>query len=90
MLQWAILCKAFLLEAQWFRCGHLPNAEDYLKNGVISTGVPAVLTHAFFILGQGITQQAIDIVDNINTPGIISSTATILRLWDDFGSAKVL
>nr|AIC76496.1 linalool/nerolidol synthase [Prunus campanulata] len=85
---WAILCKAFLLEAQWFRCGHLPNAEDYLKNGVISTGVPAVLTHAFFILGQGITQQAIDIVDNINTPGIISSTATILRLWDDFGSAK--
>ncbi|KAM5588541.1 (3S,6E)-nerolidol synthase 1-like [Rosa sericea] len=84
---WARLCKAFLVEAEWFRHGQLPNSEDYLKNGIISSGVPAVLTHAFFILGQGMTKETIDLFNNINLPSIVSSTATILRLWDDFGSA---
>lgn len=90
MLQWARLCKAFLVEAQWFRHGQLPNTEDYLKNGIISSGVPAVLTHAFFILGQGMTKETIDLFNNNNLPSIVSSTATILRLWDDFGSAQVM
>ncbi|KAM1005036.1 hypothetical protein ACFX13_005201 [Malus domestica] len=85
---WATLCKAFLLEARWFSCGHLPNSEEYLNNGFISSGVPVVLTHAFFLLGQGISKETVRIVDNINISSIISSTATILRLWDDFGSAK--
>ncbi|RVW86364.1 (3S,6E)-nerolidol synthase 1, chloroplastic [Vitis vinifera] len=52
---WASLCNAFLVEAKWFASGHVPKAEEYLKNGAVS---------------------------------IISSTATILRLWDDLGSAK--
>ncbi|KAK9907036.1 hypothetical protein M0R45_002489 [Rubus argutus] len=85
---WARLCKAFLVEAQWFRHGQLPNTEDYLQNGIISSGVPAVLTHAFFILGQGMTKETIDLFNNNNLPSIVSSTATILRLWDDFGSSQ--
>ncbi|KAM1384748.1 hypothetical protein ACFX2I_036827 [Malus domestica] len=85
---WATLCKAFLLEARWFSCGHLPNTEEYLNNGLISSGVPVVLTHGFFLLGQGITKETVHILDNLNISSLISSTATILRLWDDFGSAK--
>ncbi|XP_048438356.1 (3S,6E)-nerolidol synthase 1-like [Pyrus x bretschneideri] len=85
---WATLCKAFLLEARWFSCGHLPNTEEYLNNGFISSGVPVVLTHGFFLLGQGITKETVHILDNLNISSLISSTATILRLWDDFGSAK--
>ncbi|KAK0578028.1 hypothetical protein LWI29_003822 [Acer saccharum] len=54
---WASLCNAFLVEAKWFDSGHLPKAEEYLENGIVSSG-------------------------------LISSTATILRLWDDLGSAK--
>ncbi|KAL5976112.1 hypothetical protein ACLOJK_020442 [Asimina triloba] len=34
----------------------------------------------------GITKQSIEAVDSI--PGLISSPASILRLWDDLGSAK--
>ena len=41
----------------------------------------------FFFLGQGITNETVDLLDD--GPGIISSTAKILRLWDDLGSAKV-
>ncbi|KAM1123785.1 hypothetical protein ACFX19_005221 [Malus domestica] len=75
-------------EARWFSCRHLPNSEEYLNNGFISSGVPVVLTLAFFLLGQGISKETVRILDNINISSIISSTAKNLRLWDDFGSAK--
>ena len=87
LLQWASLCNAFLVEAKWFTSGHLPKAEEYLKNGIISSGVHVVLAHMFFLLGDGITPESVDLVDD--HPGISSSIATILRLSDDLGSAKV-
>lgn len=86
-MQWASLCNAFLVEAKWFARGYVPKTEEYLKNGVVSSGVHVVLVHIFFLLGQGITQETVDFVDSM--PGIITSTAAILRLWDDLGSAKV-
>ncbi|XP_062162276.1 (3S,6E)-nerolidol synthase 1 isoform X2 [Alnus glutinosa] len=82
---WASLCNAFLVEAKWFASGHSPKSEEYLENAVVSSGVHVVLVHTFFLLGQHITKETEDLVDNI--PGIISSPATILRLWDDLGSA---
>ncbi|KAJ8761647.1 hypothetical protein K2173_004423 [Erythroxylum novogranatense] len=83
---WASLCKAFLAEARWFASGHLPTSEDYLKNGIVSSGVHVVLVHIFFLLGQDLTKDNVELVES--NPTIISSTATILRLWDDLGSAK--
>ncbi|KAM1959644.1 hypothetical protein FF1_005093 [Malus domestica] len=83
---WASLCNAFLVEAKWFKSGHLPMAEEYLKNGIISSGVNVVMVHIFFLLGEGITNQSVEFLNG--TPAIISSTAAILRLWDDLGSAK--
>lgn len=82
------MCNAFLTEAKWFASGNLPNEEDYLKNAIVSSGVHVVLVHVFFLLGEGITKEAVDLLDQI--PGIISSTAAILRLWDDLGNAKVI
>ncbi|KAM1796986.1 hypothetical protein ACFX11_037155 [Malus domestica] len=83
---WGSLCNAFLVEAKWFKSGHLPKAEDYLKNGIVSSGVNVVMVHIFFLLGQGITKQSVELLNE--TPAIVSSTAAILRLWDDFGSAE--
>ncbi|XP_062087433.1 (3S,6E)-nerolidol synthase 1-like [Humulus lupulus] len=83
---WGKLCNAFLLEAQWFASGKLPNEEEYLKNAIVSSGVHVVLVHMFFLLGQGISMEAVNLLDDI--PGLVSSTAAILRLWDDLGSAK--
>lgn len=88
LLQWMSLCNAFLVEAKWFASGHVPKAHEYLKNGVISSGVHVVLVHLFFLLGHGITRGNVDLVDDF--PSTISSTAAILRLWDDLGSAKVM
>ncbi|KAL5702321.1 hypothetical protein ACHQM5_027551 [Ranunculus cassubicifolius] len=83
---WARLCKAFLVEAKWFTSGHLPTSEEYLKNGMISSGVDVLFVHIFFLLGQGINKETIDLIENI--PGLVSYPATILRLWDDLGSSK--
>ncbi|KAK7836596.1 (3S,6E)-nerolidol synthase 2, chloroplastic/mitochondrial [Quercus suber] len=75
------------LRKTWFASGHSPKSEEYLKNGVISSGVHVVLVHIFYLLGQHMTKETTDIVDSI--PDIMSSVATILRLWDDLGSATV-
>ncbi|KAH1087507.1 hypothetical protein GYH30_018867 [Glycine max] len=83
---WKSLCKAFLVEAKWFASGNLPSAEEYLKNGIVSSGVHIVMVHAFFLLGHGLTEENIKIIDR--NPDIISSPATILRLWDDLGNAE--
>eukprot|EP00257_Ricinus_communis_P025575 XP_025012989.1 probable terpene synthase 13 isoform X1 [Ricinus communis] len=83
---WASLCKAFLVEARWFASGHLPAAEEYLQNGIVSSGVHVVLVHIFYLLGHGVTREGVDFIGN--RPAIITSTATILRLWDDLGISK--
>ncbi|XP_020233983.1 (3S,6E)-nerolidol synthase 1 isoform X2 [Cajanus cajan] len=83
---WKSLCKAFLVEAEWFANGNMPSAEEYLKNGIVSSGVHIVLVHIFFLLGQGLTEENVHTIDGI--PSILSSSATILRLWDDMGNAE--
>ncbi|KAL5774684.1 hypothetical protein ACOSP7_012241 [Xanthoceras sorbifolium] len=83
---WAMLCNAFLVEAKWFDSGHLPRAEEYLENGIVSSGVHVGLVHIFFLVGQNITRENVELIES--NPGLLSSTATILRLWDDLGSAK--
>ncbi|GAU32078.1 hypothetical protein TSUD_53470 [Trifolium subterraneum] len=47
---WVRLLNAFLKEAIWLNCGHLARADEYLDNGIVSTGVHVVLIHAFFLL----------------------------------------
>ncbi|KAI9071914.1 hypothetical protein K1719_046120 [Acacia pycnantha] len=83
---WVRLCNSFLEEAKWFNSGKLPNAEEYLKNGIVSAGVHMCLAHTFFILGQGITNETVALMDDI--PELISSTSTIVRLCNDLEGAK--
>ncbi|CAA3005713.1 (3S,6E)-nerolidol synthase 1-like isoform X1 [Olea europaea subsp. europaea] len=83
---WGSLCDAFLVEAKWFASGHLPTSHEYLENGKVSSGVHVVLVHLFFLLGVNRKTGGAVQVDDISE--LISSVAAILRLWDDFGSAK--
>ncbi|KAL1567720.1 tricyclene synthase Oc15, chloroplastic-like isoform X1 [Salvia divinorum] len=78
---WTSLCDAFLVEANWFASEKLPDANEYLANGKVSSGVHVVLVHLFFLLGHNAAN-----LDDISN--LISSIATILRLWDDLGTAQ--
>ena len=86
-LQWINLCEAFLVEAKWFASGELPMADDYLKNGIVSSGAQVVIVHMFFLLGGGTSKESASIIDDNH--GITYCLSKILRLWDDLGSAKV-
>ncbi|XP_060195346.1 (3S,6E)-nerolidol synthase 1-like [Lycium barbarum] len=85
---WANLCNAFLEEAKWFNSGDMPVAEEYLKNGIVSSGVPMVLINLYFLLGHEATKDSSSSDVFANIEGIISSIAQILRLLDDLGNAE--
>nr|KYP43175.1 hypothetical protein KK1_035367 [Cajanus cajan] len=78
---WVRLLNAYLEEAKWFASGNVPRAEEYLENAIVSTGVHVILVHSFFLMGEGITEENVTLMDEF--PNIISATATILRLCDD-------
>ncbi|CAA0825142.1 S-(+)-linalool synthase- chloroplastic [Striga hermonthica] len=86
---WKDLCRAFLVEAKWFGSGDWPGPEEYLDNGKVSSGVHVVLVHLFHLLGLGTSRAHRNgtYLKALSTV-IISCVATILRLWDDLGSAK--
>ncbi|CAI9756545.1 unnamed protein product [Fraxinus pennsylvanica] len=80
---WASLCDAFLVEAKWFASGHLPTTNEYLENG--KNSYPLWPLYSVLLGINKRTRGAVQ-VDDISE--LISSVAAILRLWDDFGSAK--
>nr|QJA18354.1 terpene synthase 39 [Andrographis paniculata] len=86
---WGELFDAFLTEAKWFGNGHLAKADEYLSNGIVSSGVPMVLTHLFFILGDNVwSEEAHRVLSNGDHNNILYLVGMILRLFDDLGSAQ--
>ncbi|KAG8057941.1 hypothetical protein GUJ93_ZPchr0002g24019 [Zizania palustris] len=83
---WAILFDAFMKETKWLSAGHVADLEDYLRNGVLTSGIPLVYVHLLFMLGHDLEKDALGFIDHI--PPVIFRSAKILRLWDDLGSAK--
>lgn len=81
------MIEAFLVEAEWFNNGYVPNLEEYLENGVTTAGSYMALVHIFFLIGQGVNKETIGMMDPY--PKLFSSSGRILRLWDDLGTATV-
>ncbi|KAI4979226.1 hypothetical protein ZWY2020_015979 [Hordeum vulgare] len=80
---WATLFDGFMIEGKWLSTNRVPTSDDYLRNGIITSGAPLVLLHIYFMLGHDLTEGN---KDNIHP--VISCPAKIMRLWDDLGSAK--
>ncbi|CAN6226984.1 unnamed protein product [Urochloa humidicola] len=87
---WAVLFDGFIVESKWLATSQAPTAEDYLRNDVVTSGVPLTFAHLFFLLGQDHAARNNDYASNLSDhiPPAISCPAKILRLWDDMGSAK--
>ncbi|KAL5207163.1 hypothetical protein ABZP36_031598 [Zizania latifolia] len=83
---WAILFDGFMKETEWLSASQVGDSEDYLRNGVVTSGLPLVFVHMLFMLGYDLEKDASGFIDHI--PPVISCPAKILRLWDDLGSAK--
>ncbi|XP_037450707.1 S-(+)-linalool synthase, chloroplastic-like isoform X2 [Triticum dicoccoides] len=80
---WATLFDGFMIEGKWLSTNQVPTSEDYLRNGVITSGAPLLFLHLLFMLGHDLTED-----NNDHILRVISCPAKIMRLWDDMGSAK--
>ncbi|XP_077239890.1 putative terpene synthase 11 [Tasmannia lanceolata] len=83
---WVDLIESYLVEAKWFRRGYVPSLETYLSNAVTSGGTYMALVHAFFLMGQKVTNETIGFLEPY--PKLFSCAGGILRLWDDLGTSK--
>ncbi|KAM3309678.1 hypothetical protein ACQJBY_030770 [Aegilops geniculata] len=80
---WTTLFDGFMTEGKWLSTNQVPTSEDYLRNGVVTSGAPLVFMHLFFMLGHELPEG-----NNDDIHRVISCPAKIMRLWDDMGSAK--
>ncbi|KAF7088199.1 hypothetical protein CFC21_091333 [Triticum aestivum] len=80
---WATLFDGFMIEGKWLSTNKVPTPEDYLRNGVITSGAPLLFMHLLFMLGHDLTED-----NNDHILRVISCPAKIMRHWDDMGSAK--
>uniref|UniRef100_A0ACD5V8Q4 Uncharacterized protein n=1 Tax=Avena sativa TaxID=4498 RepID=A0ACD5V8Q4_AVESA len=80
---WAKLFDGFMIERKWLSSNQVPTSEDYLRNGVVTSGAPLVFIHLFFMLGHDLNEDG-----NDHIPRVVSCLAKIMRLRDDMGSAK--
>ncbi|KAM0897265.1 hypothetical protein ACQ4PT_022640 [Festuca glaucescens] len=85
---WATLFDAFLVESKWLSANQVPSLDDYLSNGVITTGAPLALLHLFFMAGHDPSTAGPGNLMAGHIPTIISCPSKILRLWDDMSSVK--
>ncbi|ERN14976.1 hypothetical protein AMTR_s00032p00219920 [Amborella trichopoda] len=82
---WAELCKAFLVEAKWFKMSYTPTLDEYLSNGWISSSRPLILVHAYFLVAQNITEEAINCISN--DLNLIRWPSLMFRLCNDVATS---
>ncbi|KAJ4851258.1 putative terpene synthase 12, partial [Turnera subulata] len=84
--QWADLCKTFLQEARWNHNNITPSFEDYFENAWRSVSGCLILTQAYFLLAESITEQEIDLLQSYHE--ILRWPSIIFRLCNDLGTSS--
>ncbi|KAJ7964209.1 Beta-ocimene synthase [Quillaja saponaria] len=85
---WSDMLKAFLQEARWSNRKDMPAFKDYFENAVISVSGIVILVHAYFLLEQNITKQALDCLEKENYHDLLRMPSVIFRLCNDLGTSK--
>ncbi|KAL6312510.1 hypothetical protein AAG906_033287 [Vitis piasezkii] len=81
------LCKSYLLKAKWYYSGYTPSLQEYISNSWISISGPVILVHAYFLVANPITKEALQSLERYHN--IIRWSSMILRLSDDLGTSLV-
>lgn len=83
---WGDLCEAFLLEAKWSNRKHIPTLEDYLENAWRSVSGVVILVHAYFLMEQPITNEAMEGLERYHD--LLKWSSIIFRLCNDLGTSS--
>nr|QCI62369.1 terpene synthase [Chrysanthemum indicum var. aromaticum] len=82
---WADLCKAYLVEAQWYHRGHIPTLNEYLNNACVSISGPVALMHVHFLTSVSSIEEIQRCIER--TENIVRYVSLIFRLTDDLGTS---
>ena len=74
-------------EAQWHAQGYTPTLDKYINNGWISSSVPVILSHAFFLVTTPIQKTTVDSLYQYHD--LVRCPAVILRLANDLATSPV-
>ncbi|KAG5551781.1 hypothetical protein RHGRI_010010 [Rhododendron griersonianum] len=86
---WVDLCKAFLVEAKWCFNKETPTFKAYLENGLVSISGLLILVHAYFLLTDTITKEALECLEKKESyHPLMECTSLIFRLSNDLGTSK--
>ncbi|KAJ6302460.1 hypothetical protein OIU77_016533 [Salix suchowensis] len=85
-LDWVDLCRAYLKEAKWYYAGYTPSLQEYLDNAWLTSSGQVILAHAFLLVTNHLTEEAISCC--MEYPDIIRYSSTILRLVNDLGTSS--
>lgn len=87
MIQWANLCKSYLVEAKWYSSGYVPTLDEYIENALVSVGGPLTLVHAFFFITNPTRKEASEFLQEYQN--IFRYASMIVRYADDLGTSSV-
>ena len=81
MVQWADLCKSYLIESNWYHSGYKPTFEEYMNNAWISVAGPIMLVHSYIFVASQISKQELERLTKYEDT--IRWSSTIMRLAND-------
>ena len=76
------------MEARWYYTGYQPTLEEYLRNGFVSIGGPAVMLYAYIGTADPIRKEELEFIEDF--PDIVRLACEVFRLSDDYGTTSVL
>ncbi|KAL4620239.1 hypothetical protein ACB092_06G139100 [Castanea dentata] len=82
---WADMLKAFLQEAKWSHNKDMPTFKDYLDNAWVSVSGVVILVHAYFLLNQTVTKQALGGLEKYHD--LLRWPSMIFRLYNDLSTS---
>ncbi|XP_019167704.1 PREDICTED: probable terpene synthase 12 [Ipomoea nil] len=84
--KWADMCEAFLVEATWNYKKVTPPLKVYLENAWVSISGVVILSHAYFLVTQNITNGELGGLQNNHD--LLRWSSMIFRLCNDLGTSK--
>ncbi|CAL5431415.1 unnamed protein product [Camellia sinensis] len=83
--KWRDLCQCYMKEARWSFSGYMPTLEEYLDHAWTSSSIPTLLTHAYFLSTNAITNEELECIEKCDD--IIKWSSMVARLADDLGTS---
>ncbi|KAI8558341.1 hypothetical protein RHMOL_Rhmol04G0083900 [Rhododendron molle] len=84
---WVDYCNAILVEAKWYFEKGTPTFKAYLESALVSASMMLVSVHAYFLLTETITKEAMECFEKEYHP-LIECPSLIFRLSNDLATSK--